>query len=272
MKTLLAALALLIAQGCAEDPCKGKKCDRFFNADCKSILISGEQHVANFFWRGSNVTDKCNITTCDTRSCPSCRQCVEEVETVPCIWEPCQQYLRTRCVIIIPPRPMTCADVTCGEQRACWMRDRGLFLPPVVRCLPYRSFGNCDEVTCDEGLTCVELGRSSITCTDTITPEVADVDTTTPEVADVDTTTPEREVTDVETTIPATNEVPLSAICEEVVCSQTASCHVVPTEDVEAILQIIADSQQPEPVDGPNSPVCLPFGIEFFFQDVTLYP
>ena len=301
---------------CAEDPCENQQCNRFYNADCTPNLCFGEQCAANFFWRGRNVTSSCSTSTCDARDpCPVNRQCMEEVVTVPCGRFDCErQYLRTRCVLITSPRTMTCADMTCGEQRACRIRDRGLFLPPVVRCLPYRSFGNCDQATCDEGLTCVELGRNSINCTtaptttpevtdaptttpevtnapttipkvtdaptttpevtdaQTTTPEVTDVDTTTPEVTDVDTTTPE--VTDVDTTTPKLEVIgnPLSALCDGVICRPTSSCFVIPTDEVENFLDIISDQQQPESVDGPNSPVCIPINLATFFGDIILYP
>ena len=149
---------------CAEDPCEGQMCPRFYNAECR---INRCSCTADFFFRNRNVTARCPVTTCDTRECPVRRQCIEEVRPPACPDERpnCRQALHTRC--FLPPvtnRPMTCLDMTCMEGEVCRMQERDPPFFPVVNCWPPKRVRDCVPGTCNDGLQCVDDGPS-VRCT-----------------------------------------------------------------------------------------------------------
>lgn len=150
---------------CDVDPCSSQDsmCLRFLSADC----IANRCHnrcTANYFWRGQNVTDRCDVITCDERTCPEKRTCMET--TFPSVCPDgqtvCRQYLRTRCELPLtdPDRPMTCEDIDCEPGLACRMRNRPEGFPPVVRCVPQERVSGCVPGTCSEGFQCVEEDNS----------------------------------------------------------------------------------------------------------------
>ena len=216
---------------CAVDPCEGQMCPRFYNAECRPNLCFGGLCTANFFFRGSNVTDRCDVITCDERTCPGTRQCMEEVRPPTCPPElpNCRQALHTRCVL--PPdtdRPMTCLDINCTEGEVCRMRLRGPDFPPVVNCFPPERVSDCVPGTCNEGLECVDDGpsvRCVISTTDapsTTTPSPS-TDTTTTEPDTPTTASPTPDTTTTTTTTITTPNVtfpPISPECEALSCGE----------------------------------------------------
>ena len=204
---------------CAVDPCEGQMCPRFYNAECRPNLCFGGLCTANFFFRGSNVTDRCDVITCDARKCAKRRQCMEEVRPSMCPpgFPDCRQALHTRCVL--PPdldRPMTCLDINCTDGEVCRMRLRGHDCPPVVNCFPPERVSDCVPGTCNEGLECVDDGpsvRCVIPSTDTTTASPPDGTTT----EDTSTTEP-----DTDPTLTPFTTVPPSASCnpeDELACN-----------------------------------------------------
>lgn len=117
------------------NPCSDTECPRYLNADCNA-----ENCEAVFTWRGNNVTNKCNATTCDTQNCPANRFCVETVfpSSCPESDEQCRQFIRRRCIL----RPttqqtnLTCANVECDQELTCHQRDTATGWEPVFRCAP----------------------------------------------------------------------------------------------------------------------------------------
>ena len=95
---------LASVNGQSEDcnPCLETECPRFLNADCTAVLCK-----AVFTWRGSNVTDRCAVTTCQTKRCDSNRDCVEMVNLPTCPEDnpKCRQYILSRCVLQSPSHP-----------------------------------------------------------------------------------------------------------------------------------------------------------------------
>lgn len=154
---------------CEGDPCEGQKCPRFYNAECRPNLCFGGLCTPNFFFRGFNVTDRCDVPRCECDNassicvkveCPERRQCIETVEGCRPDQEPCRRtFLFARC--IIPPEDLdiSCNDVKCGEGEGCRMRERGPGFPPVVRCLPLEKFSSCEELRCNEGHVCINEGE-----------------------------------------------------------------------------------------------------------------
>ena len=147
---------------CAVNPCQDQVCNRFFNADCRPNLCHGGLCTANFFFRGRNVTERCDAETCDEKPCNENRQCMEVVVPPECPpQEPdCRQVINAQCILMEFDRPMTCQDVRCEENTACRLRIRTEDFPPVVRCFPMGRVNSCVEGTCNEGFTCFDDGPS----------------------------------------------------------------------------------------------------------------
>ncbi len=115
------------------DPCSENECPRFLNADCTAVNC-----IATFIWRGNDVTDRCDVTTCDTRECPANRDCIETVVPPSCppVDPPCRQYVRSSCQLRPPTHPMTCDDIECDPGLTCRRRDRPAGFRTVLRCVP----------------------------------------------------------------------------------------------------------------------------------------
>ena len=151
---------------CAVDPCSSNEttCLRFINAECVVNRCFG-LCSANFVWRGNNVTNTCDVNTCDDRVCPPTRQCVESVFPSMCLpGEPaCRQWLRTRCMLRPFEHTMSCTEISCEPGLACRMRQRPEGFPPVVRCFPEERVKACVPGTCNDGQLCIDNGPS-VTC------------------------------------------------------------------------------------------------------------
>ena len=143
---------------CEDDPCSNLTCPRFLNADCRPNLCLC---TADFFWKGSNVTDRCPVETCAEKVCNPKRKCVETVFPPECppMQPKCRQYIKAKCMLV--PPIMSCSEINCGEGMGCRFRARPIAeLPPVVRCLPLNRLNTCFHGTCDHGLTCIDDGPS----------------------------------------------------------------------------------------------------------------
>ncbi len=83
----------------SSDPCaNGARCPRFLNSECRVNTCDGVCQP-NFFFRGRNVTDRCETGhTCATRTCSSRRVCVDEVVESCNRRGRCRQRLVGRCV------------------------------------------------------------------------------------------------------------------------------------------------------------------------------
>ncbi len=114
------------------NPCLEAECSRFLNADCTAILCD-----AVFTWKDNDVTDRCAVTTCDTKQCLSNRDCVEMVRPARCPEDnlKCRQYILSKCELRPTSNPMSCDDIECGPGMMCRTRERP-GLSPVLRCVP----------------------------------------------------------------------------------------------------------------------------------------
>ena len=154
---LVVASATTLAQdGCpnpaAECPgdCSGAQCPRFLNAECQMNRCRG-LCTPNFFWRGRNVTNHCDVERCGDKLCPRRRQCIEEIVPSSCPENHprCRQYILARCVL---PRELTdCSQVSCGLGLFCRENKQR----KEVACVRAR---NCNQLTCDAGFSCTESG------------------------------------------------------------------------------------------------------------------
>ena len=138
------------------DNCLGARCPRYLNAECRENPCHG-LCAPNFFRRNRNVTNRCDVETCDEKNCPRLRNCVEEVvpSTCPGNQPRCRQYIRARCVL--PPSPTDCSQITCGPGMFCRERKRG----EGVTCAPVRR---CSQLECEEPYVCKETEEEGPTC------------------------------------------------------------------------------------------------------------
>ena len=162
MKMMLILVVLLLVSAVAAqnvcpnavtecpDTCVGKQCARFLNAECQENPCHG-LCTPNFFWRGSNVTDRCPVERCADKVCPGIRECVEEIRPASCPEgvprSMCRQLIRAICVL--PPPPTDCSQITCGQGMFCREKRRG----KGVTCARAR---NCNQLICNEGSICTE--------------------------------------------------------------------------------------------------------------------
>ncbi len=118
------------------NPCLEVECPRYLNADCTAVLCE-----AVFTWRDNDVTDRCAVTTCETRECPSNRDCVEAVRPARCPENnsKCRQFIISRCELRPPSHPLSCDDIECGVGMTCQRRDRPAGFRPVLRCVPQKT-------------------------------------------------------------------------------------------------------------------------------------
>ena len=159
---LIAATALAQDDECpneatdCSDPCEEAQCARFLNAECRENPCFG-LCSPNFFWRGTNVTDRCDVERCSDKECPGLRECVEETVPASCPEDIplCRQHIRVRCVL--PPPPTDCSQITCGPRMFCRERVRG----KGVRCVRARK---CSQLECTEGYSCTETEEGPL-CT-----------------------------------------------------------------------------------------------------------
>jgi len=186
MKSLLSLLLLLGACTAAIcGNCLNTTCDRFYNADCRDDHCNDASCSPHFFFRGSNVTNRCYIETCKEKKCSVYRQCEEEIVTLPCPPDggKCRQLLKSRCVLL--PRPMSCSDIKCGQGQICRFRERPN-RHSIVRCASMEKQQSCTNLHCSDGHECVEqkLGIKCIpvhpTSPEYITTTLEDDDPTTP--------------------------------------------------------------------------------------------
>lgn len=184
-KTSVFIVLLIVAAAFAQEDCpnsdsacpdncdRATKCGRFLNSECRVNPCHG-LCTPNFFWRGRNVTDRCEVNRCVDKVCPVGRQCIEETVPASCPeGRPlCRQYIRSRC--IIPPPLTNCSQITCGPGMFCRERKRH----EEVVCVRAKT---CEQLTCDEGFTCsitergpecTEIEVQLITTTSSMMPSV----------------------------------------------------------------------------------------------------
>ncbi len=103
----------------------------------------------------SQEITNCATQTCDNRTCPERRICVEEVSPVSCPEDKpiCRQYMHAVCELTPKPRPPSdCSVVECGSGMECTLEESRT--GPIARCVESRPT-NCEELgRCDEGMEC----------------------------------------------------------------------------------------------------------------------
>ncbi len=90
-----------ISEVCDSNPCtNGARCPRFLNSECR-VNTCGGVCTPNFFFRGRNVTIRCEtLRTCATRRCPPRKpQCVDEVVESCNRKGLCRQRLEGVCIV-----------------------------------------------------------------------------------------------------------------------------------------------------------------------------
>ena len=232
---------LLILVGCVaviNANCEIAHCHRFYNAECRDDHCESPPCEPHFFWRGKNVTLRCEAETCDTKTCADTRQCMEEVVTRPCPpgSSPCRQYLNAKCVLMPMERPMTCSDITCNPGTVCRIRKRLDRPHPVIVCIPTEKQTACDNIHCEPGFSCVDEGNS-ITCVPILTAiepptveptsaETTTVQPTTAETTTVEPTTAETTTVQQTTAEPTTSD-DFTSRCANLRCTDGEVCNVL---------------------------------------------
>ena len=177
---IIAGLIVVLAasSSVAEATCVNATCSRFFNAQCDDNHCDKPPCPPHFFFRGRNVTDRCDIETCKEKKCNENRRCMEELRTVECEGDQssCRQYIKARCVSLLPPRPTKCSDIQCTSDEICRFREREN-RRPVVRCVQLSKQTSCTHHQCEPGFTCVE-NKPNISCEKIATEQPTETSTT----------------------------------------------------------------------------------------------
>ena len=180
------ALVLLSFAVAAHAACSDTRCPRFYNAECREEACESPPCTASYFWRGRNITHKCNKETCDDKDCTSTRRCVEEIVTT----RNGRQIVIPKCKLI-EERPRTCSDITCDPGEVCRLRDRGPNLHPVVRCVEVSKQTSCENLNCEPGFSCLDEGNQVVCIPDPTTERLFTEESTTRAPATEDFTTQE---------------------------------------------------------------------------------
>ena len=236
---------LLILVGCVaviNATCENAHCPRFYNAECRDDHCESPPCEPHFFWRGKNVTLRCEAETCNTKTCADTRQCMEEVVTRPC--PPgssiCRQYLNAKCVLMPIERQMSCSDITCKNGTVCRIRERLDRPYPVIVCIPTEKQTGCVNIHCEPGFSCVDEGNS-ITCVPILTTtEPPTVEPTSAETTIAQQTTAEPTTTETteEPTIAETTTVePTTAedSCADITCTDGLVCTVLTVPSIPSL-------------------------------------
>lgn len=111
------------------------------------------------FKGGNEVTDRCDVNTCEKKECSGSRECVEEAFPLVCPneGETCRQYLRARCMISEKPAaPATCDLVLCPNGTVCMVEENRS--GSIAKCRE-RKPQSCQEIECSDDLVCFERRR-----------------------------------------------------------------------------------------------------------------
>ena len=253
---------LLILVGCVaviNATCENAHCPRFYNAECRDDHCESPPCDPHFFWRGRNVTLRCEAETCNTKTCADTRQCMEEVITRPC--PPgssiCRQYLNTKCVLMPIEHPMSCSDITtCNPGTVCRIRERLDRPYPVIVCIPTEKQTSCDNIHCKPGFSCVDKGNTimcvpSLTTAEPTTVEPTSAETTTAQQTTVVPTT--AETTTVEPTTAETNTLEPTTAANTTAQETTADPTTAETNTVEPTSAETTTAQQTTATVEPTS-------------------
>lgn len=146
---------------CVADPCLTLSCPNYPNAQCTADNCAGECRALFLEGRRQiDVTDKCEIPSCETHVCPSRRPvCVEE--RVPCPRNkttcPPSKQVKVSCEEVKVAAPSDCSMVVCGGDQQCSVQETAI--GPVAQCKE-KIPQNCEDLQCDSGSVCVERLRS----------------------------------------------------------------------------------------------------------------
>lgn len=159
-----AVLMLAFSAAISSHVCQNTTCPRFYNAECRDDHCVNATCTPHFFFRGANVSSRCQVETCAEKNCSKNRRCIEEVTTLSCPAgrTDCRQILRSRCVLMETNRPMSCGDIQCDLGEVCRFRAR-TGRHPVVRCVSMKKQRSCTNIHCSNGHKCVEE-KSKIRC------------------------------------------------------------------------------------------------------------
>ena len=143
---------------CAADPCATATCPGFREGavECRGEFCHGECRAE--FYRGSkDVTDRCDLPSCDSTECPPRRACMEE--EVPCDKPNCVvRRVKITCEQVEQPQPPSdCSAILCAPGQRCEVFESRNGRR--AKCVTFTP-DNCSMVECDEGMRCEERTRS----------------------------------------------------------------------------------------------------------------
>ena len=224
---------------CFVNPCDAASCPNYIDAECTPNYCYRECRAEFFLPNGRNVTDKCEIPSCETRICPENRPvCVEE--RVPCpnnkpFCVPSKQVKVTCEKLPLVFRPSDCDTVVCADDQRCAVDETAE--GPVAHCvaqLPER----CDEIECKPGTECRERVKDGIMSVKCVAVRIDAEDCTSvacPENTVCQLTGAGR---------PRCVEKPPPSSCERLTCEEGYQC-VVRNERRAACVQIQMERPQP---------------------------
>ena len=148
---------------CAVNPCDIVSCPNYVDAVCSPSYCFGECRAQFLLGRQQrDVTDKCEIPSCETRNCPARRPvCIEERVSCPNNRTTCipSKQVKVSCEALEVVLPSDCNMVVCASDQSCSVEQR----PdgPVASCtqkIPER----CDEIECKPGEICREIVKDGV--------------------------------------------------------------------------------------------------------------
>ena len=153
---------------CTGNPCDTASCPNFISAVCTPNYCFGECRAT--FLLGKNqrdVTDRCEIPSCDIHVCPVSRPvCVEERVPCPRNRTAClpSKQVKVTCEKLTVALPSDCSMVRCATNQICSVEQRA---EGSVALCAERIPAHCEELECEPGKVCRERlkdGVSSAIC------------------------------------------------------------------------------------------------------------
>lgn len=146
---------------CVADPCLTSSCPNYPNAQCTVDNCAGECRALFLEGRRQiDVSDKCDIPSCETHECPNKRPiCVEERVPCPRNKSTCRpsRQVKVSCEEVTVAAPSDCSMVVCGDDQLCSVRETAT--GPVAQCED-KTPQNCEDLQCASGSVCVERSQS----------------------------------------------------------------------------------------------------------------
>lgn len=148
---------------CIDNPCNTASCPNFIEAVCSPNYCSGECRATFLLGKDQrDVTDRCEIPSCETHICPASRPvCVEERVPCPRNRTTCipSKQVKLSCEKIAVSLPSDCSMVRCATDQTCSVEQRAE--GSVALCVE-RIPEHCDELECEPGRICRERDKDGV--------------------------------------------------------------------------------------------------------------